>query len=229
MSKNPYEILGVEADATQEEIKKAYKDKAKKCHPDIAKDDGEAFKDIAWAYDILSDENKKTHFDQFGSDPNSEEAMRTTIIMNSLCQIFDNISANLSPDELEKYDLIGIMRKSVQQKITDINSLIDRLNKDCKKVHKLKEVIEGRLKKLEKDKKPNFFLATLIKRIGIIQADIKGQEKLLDIANGMLDVVNDYEFNFDKEEEENSSQEDKFHRTRTINALGDWMTWGRGL
>ncbi|MFB6241311.1 MAG: molecular chaperone DnaJ [Candidatus Nanosalina sp.] len=68
MAKEYYEILGVSEDASQEEIKKAYREKAKKYHPDSNSDtaDGEKFKKINKAYDVLSDEDKRKKYDRFG-------------------------------------------------------------------------------------------------------------------------------------------------------------------
>lgn len=218
MNKNPYDILGVEPDATPDEIKKAYKDKAKLYHPDITKDDGEAFKELTWAYEILSNADQKTYYDQFGQDPNSEEAARTNIIMNSLCKIFDDIAQNLSPDELERYDLIGTMKKAIKQKISDIERFIEQLNKSKQKVEKLRDTIEKRLKK-KKPTGPNFFLETLNKKISNIEADIKGQNNMLDIAKGMYDTVNEYDFTFDDDN-------DPFERQRTMSGLGNWLVGG---
>jgi len=68
MAKEYYEILGVSEDANQDEIKKAYRKKAKKYHPDSNSDtaDEEKFKKINKAYDVLSDEEKRKKYDQFG-------------------------------------------------------------------------------------------------------------------------------------------------------------------
>ncbi len=65
-----YQTLGVKKDASQEEIKKAYRKLARKYHPDVNPDDPNAeekFKDINEAYQVLSDEGKRNKYDRFGS------------------------------------------------------------------------------------------------------------------------------------------------------------------
>lgn len=68
MEKSLYTTLGVAQNATQDEIKKAYRKLARQYHPDInkAKDAEEKFKEINAAYEILSDEKKRAQYDQFG-------------------------------------------------------------------------------------------------------------------------------------------------------------------
>lgn len=64
-----YEVLGVSKDASQSEIKKAYRKKAMKFHPDRNSDDPEAerkFKEASEAYEVLGDEEKRQRYDQFG-------------------------------------------------------------------------------------------------------------------------------------------------------------------
>ena len=71
-----YEVLGVDKKASADEIKKAYRKSAMKYHPDRNPGDKEAeekFKEIGEAYEVLSDEGKRSRYDQFGFagvDPN---------------------------------------------------------------------------------------------------------------------------------------------------------------
>ncbi len=71
-----YEVLGLDRGCTDAEIKKAFRHHAKKHHPDVNKDDTEAevrFKEVNEAYEVLSDDEKRARYDQYGHagvDPN---------------------------------------------------------------------------------------------------------------------------------------------------------------
>ncbi|PSL45033.1 molecular chaperone DnaJ [Salsuginibacillus halophilus] len=74
-NKDLYEVLGVSQDASDEEIKKAYKKLARKYHPDVNSEDGaeEKFKEVKDAYDTLSDSQKRANYDRFGTaDPGAQ-------------------------------------------------------------------------------------------------------------------------------------------------------------
>ena len=71
MERNYYDILGVDRNASEAEIKKAFKKLSLKYHPDRNPGDKEAeqkFKEINSAYQCLSDHDKRTHYDMFGTD-----------------------------------------------------------------------------------------------------------------------------------------------------------------
>ena len=64
-----YELLGLKKDASDDEVKKAYRKMAKMYHPDANQNSKEAeakFKEISEAYEVLSDQQKKAAYDQFG-------------------------------------------------------------------------------------------------------------------------------------------------------------------
>lgn len=69
--KDYYEILGIDEDASQEEIKRAYREKARKYHPDRNPDDEqseEKFKEAKEAYEVLSDPEKRKRYDSLGAN-----------------------------------------------------------------------------------------------------------------------------------------------------------------
>ncbi|HVY72956.1 MAG TPA: molecular chaperone DnaJ [Candidatus Paceibacterota bacterium] len=66
MAKNYYEVLGVEKNATKEDIKKAFHKLAHKYHPDKSSGDADKFKEVSEAYSVLSDDKKRAEFDSYG-------------------------------------------------------------------------------------------------------------------------------------------------------------------
>jgi molecular chaperone DnaJ len=71
MPRDPYEVLGVERDASEQDVKKAFRGLARQLHPDVNAHDPQAeekFKEAAEAYEILSDPERRATYDRYGHD-----------------------------------------------------------------------------------------------------------------------------------------------------------------
>jgi curved DNA-binding protein len=78
--KDYYAVLGVRRDASEDDIKKAFRKLARQHHPDVARDKGSAeekFKEINEAYEVLRDPTKRRKYDEFGHDWERAEQMRS--------------------------------------------------------------------------------------------------------------------------------------------------------
>ncbi|MGJ7028754.1 Chaperone protein DnaJ {ECO:0000255/HAMAP-Rule:MF_01152} [Methanothermobacter wolfeii] len=103
-----YEVLGVDRGADKKEIKRAYRRLAKKYHPDVSDDPAaaEKFKEISEAYAVLSDDEKRRRYDQFGHagmDGFSQEDIFSNIN-------FEDIFSGLGFDVGNIFDMFGFGR-----------------------------------------------------------------------------------------------------------------------
>ena len=94
MSFNYYEILGVEKNASNQEIRKAYKKLVIKCHPDKNIDNKEkaeeVFKKITEAYSVLSDSDKRKRYDLYGTTENSSQINYMEVFTNFMNNFGEN-------------------------------------------------------------------------------------------------------------------------------------------
>lgn len=92
-----YKILGINRSATKNEVKKAYRNLAKKMHPDKNKDDPQAdskFSDLTAAYEILSDDDKRKLYDRCGEECVKKEGMFDNNGMDPFSSFFGDFGFN---------------------------------------------------------------------------------------------------------------------------------------
>ena len=70
-----YEVLGVPQDASEEDIKRAYRRKARTSHPDAGGDEDE-FKELTTAYEVLRNPQARSNYDRFGDPPGARRGRR---------------------------------------------------------------------------------------------------------------------------------------------------------
>lgn len=129
-----YDELGVAKDASQAEIKKQFKSKAGKCHPDKHPDNPEAkaqFQRLQRAYAVLKDESKRKHYDRTGDDSGNKPPSIDDHANAMISEIFLNVA---STQGFVPKDYISETRKVVQ------NSL-----RHCVKEKHETEAAKGRL------------------------------------------------------------------------------------
>lgn len=108
-----YEVLGVAKDADDAAIKKAYREIAKKYHPDInpSAEAAEIFKEASEAYSVLSDKEKRAQYDQFGQQHLMAAARATAVVLVALAAIWEtsleiSLEIYLAADEAEEMTVL---------------------------------------------------------------------------------------------------------------------------
>lgn len=128
LMKDFYEILGVEKDATLEEIKRQYRKLSKKHHPDKG-GDAEIFAEITEAYQVLSDTEKRAAYDRgeyVSNERNPEDLARMR-----LAALFDRAISNTFFEEAKRRDIIsdlkGALKKTKKTAENDVKALRERI------------------------------------------------------------------------------------------------------
>jgi len=106
MAKDYYQTLGLSKGANKEEIKKVYKELAKKYHPDVSKEPNaeEKFKEVSEAYAILSDDTKRQQYDQFGNEGFHQKYSQEDIFRNfNFEDVFGDIFGNEGNSPFEAF------------------------------------------------------------------------------------------------------------------------------
>ena len=176
---NLYDILGVKKTADAIEIKKAYRSRAQKSHPDRGGDEDE-FHQISVAYQILSDKEKRKRYDETGevNKPPSIEAMAQEVLIS----LFNGV--------IEQGEFIGDIVKSLKKKIEAQQQAmqieIPQRQEKIYKLQKLKNRIISR-------KGDNFFAMALDARIDKIKNEITNLTQSIAVGAAALDMLANYE------------------------------------
>lgn len=192
--KNPYETLDINSDATDDEIKKKYRELAMIHHPD-KKGDENVFKEVAEAYGILADPVKKKYYDENGTKDNSKDPkLRAYQIISGLVMKFTEEDNNM-------IDLIENIREDVDEQIQEYKDIRD----DIEVAINVKKTIRDEMKKRNCLKNPgnfdNIILSTIEDAIKKLEAGLKlhNENNLIETTEIIFEIMDYYEYNiYDK-------------------------------
>lgn len=115
--RNPYEILGIPKTASAAEIRKAYHALAKESHPDLTGEETEAYKEASAAYSLLSNPQRRAHYDEYGQDaPEIDSTAKSLLIQIFMTKL--NAGASVT-----QTDLILEVRKAIDRQVLDFKSV----------------------------------------------------------------------------------------------------------
>lgn len=180
---NPYEDLGISKDATPDEIKKAYRKKAKENHPDSG-GDREKFEIVNKAWEILRDPDKRSYYDTHGKARQENRDIGVQLILS----IFDGILSSDPPSHVNilkaiEDGLLEIIRAAIQAQ--------HKFNKEIKKYEHQKNKFKGKKGKVLQS---NIFQHLLDQKINDLKECVNKAEEAIINAKSAKKILKDYEY-----------------------------------
>ena len=184
-----YKNLGIRSDATKEQIKKAYRKKSMKTHPDQG-GDAQEFDSINKAYRVLVNEDSRARYDA-GEDP--EEIIKGTKnkeekSLQILAQLFIN---SINQIDVDYNDIVGHIRESLQNSINEVAKIIS-----AEELKKSK--FEKALRRIKSKKQDNFFKEVITNQILAIDRAINQAQTTQKDLNNAKEFLADYSYDYDQ-------------------------------
>ncbi|MDQ0559760.1 curved DNA-binding protein CbpA [Rhizobium mesoamericanum] len=199
MVTNPYEILGVRRDATDDQVKAAYRRRAKATHPDSG-GDPEAFSRVQKAYELLLDPVRRKVFDDTGYDVELADPIDLQALM-----VIEKLVNQLTLDEREPgtFDPLSRMRADLSEDMRKARFSKRELERHASR-------IEHHLERLEKRPATDVLGSMLRARIKAISTAIGETEAKIKASERACEMLYDYSYEVDVQEgEEGLAVEDQ--------------------
>jgi DnaJ-class molecular chaperone len=135
MIANLYDVLGVDKSAQPVDIRKAYRSRAKKAHPD-AGGSVESFELLRLAHDCLSDVERRRRYDETGQAEPTEADNEASKIMNIAVGAVNNVMGSIHQRGLswEKFDILGDAIKQIGAQIDQVKGKISEAERNAEKL-----------------------------------------------------------------------------------------------
>lgn len=181
-----YDELGVPRDSSDETIKKAYRRRSRKVHPDKGGSDEEMAK-VNHAYSVLSDPIKRLHYDRTGQSNAFAQQPEQDRVRDLLMQLFDMTINALSATE--SVSILSVMRKGASGMRDGHKQTKENITYNLNKRKKLL----GRLKRKKGKDKLNPFEALLKKQIKNLEDQLGVTEDKIHLLDEVVKELNNYE------------------------------------
>lgn len=187
---DPYKDLGVHRKASREEIKRAYREKARKLHPDTGGNGDDDFSRIALAWRVLGDDDMRDHFDATGEifDPNSRNPR--TVAMGEICKIFNTVIRQTSdPANIKYMPIIEKITNAINQEIENCEKRVSEFDHFIESL----QDVQGRIEVVDPEI-PNVLRSTLETQITEIERQRRSFKRDLDIWTNAKELIKAFRF-----------------------------------
>lgn len=183
--KNPYEELGVPEDANDEDIRRAYRQRAKQAHPDAGGNAAE-FASLSRAMTLLLDPVQRKKFDDFGHVDENTSNIESMAMEQVVSFISNSIQATLDNNvSIQGLDFIKGGKLWCEQRIAELRNYNRRFQRQIE----LHEKIKKRLHTVRKNDPVSRMLAHQIRELKV---RIEGNEKQIEVTTCALKIFGDY-------------------------------------
>lgn len=188
MKRTLYEVLDVEESASEDEIKKAYRKRAKETHPDKNSGKEDSFIEVSKAYAVLADKSKRRRYDETGDTGENSEQNN---VMSSVIALIQELLQSLFSQTGEEVIYVDIITEMKHGLIDRRNTLKDRNRAAKKRVLVFQKV----LLHLNNRSKEKQILENIINdNIKSIRNSIEQTNRATNIIDKALSLLEDYDF-----------------------------------
>jgi DnaJ-class molecular chaperone len=190
-----YSVLGIPKTASKAEIRQAYRNAAKKAHPDNQETGNvKKFAMVKLAHDVLTDCERRKQYDETGEygekEPDNGFSDTINLLSTALDQVMNDINQSGGLEFLTGFNLVQRMKDAlVQQKKTAMN------HKDnIDKIRRLNVRLEKRFRRRFKSSEPNHLENMVRGRIALCKDQLEFQERMIKRVDESLALLSEYEF-----------------------------------
>lgn len=193
--KDLYKILGVKKSASADEVRKAYRKKAKECHPDMKNGNPERFALVKKSYDILSDEERRRKYDATGDETEKQPENTFSDAMNVVAAMLNAVlqdCANSGKSPLE-CDIISLIEGKIRQAVLET----EKTARILRNMLDFDKQMSGKFSR-KKTAERNFFEDLIQQRIRDLNMQIANTESGLKKLKDAAEEVKDYKYIYTK-------------------------------